>query len=147
MKIYELKIEYKLVSEDSNINANDSNKIYNYIKPFFEEYPIQEQMRIILLDNKLNILGQTMVSLGTKNSTLADPSEIFRAAIVANAAGLIISHNHPSGDPTPSANDIKFTKNIRDAAKILNIELFDHLIIGDESRQDKLYSFQENGFI
>ena len=81
------------------------------------------------------------MSTGSLNSSIVHPREIFKRAVLQNAASIIICHNHPSGDPTPSQEDINTTKRIYDAGKILGIELLDHVIIGD----NKYTSLKEKG--
>lgn len=91
----------------------------------------EENLWLITLDTKNNITGIFTVSTGSLNSSIVHPREIFKRAVLQNAASIIICHNHPSGDPAPSQEDINITKRIYDAGKILGIELLDHVIIGD----------------
>lgn len=82
--------------------------------------------------------------------TVASPKEIFRNAIVGGAAAIIIAHNHPSGDPTPSLADIRITQQIKDCSKILGIEFLDHIVVGEVASDPKArghYSFREEGLI
>jgi DNA repair protein RadC len=101
----------------------------------------EENLWLITLDTKNNITGIFTVSTGSLNSSIVHPREIFKRAVLQNAASIIICHNHPSGDPTPSQEDINTTKRIYDAGKILGIELLDHVIIGD----NKYTSLKEKG--
>lgn len=101
----------------------------------------EENLWLITLDTKNNITGIFTVSTGSLNSSIAHPREIFKRAVLQNAASIIICHNHPSGDPAPSREDINTTKRIYDAGKILGIELLDHVIIGD----NKYTSLKEKG--
>jgi len=94
------------------------------------EYP-EENLWMITLDTKNNITGIFTVSTGSLNASIVHPREVFKRAVLQNAASIIICHNHPSGDVTPSQEDISITKRIYDAGKILGIELLDHIIIGD----------------
>lgn len=91
----------------------------------------EENLWLITLDTKNNITGIFTVSTGSLNSSIVHPREVFKRAVLQNAASIVICHNHPSGDPTPSQEDINTTKRIYDAGKILGIELLDHIIIGD----------------
>ncbi|MGE5554481.1 MAG: RadC family protein [Betaproteobacteria bacterium] len=91
----------------------------------------QEHFRVVLLDAKNQVLALELVSIGTLNSSLVHPRELFRRAIQACAAGVILVHNHPSGDPTPSAEDLALTRRLVEAGKLLGIEVLDHLIVGD----------------
>ena len=102
------------------------------------------------LDRKNHPLGRHLITLGTVDSTLVSCREVFRGAIVAGCCALVVAHNHPSGDPAPSAADIHVTRKLRDAAKVIDIELLDHVIVGD-AKGDPLhrgvYSFREAGLL
>ena len=86
-----------------------------------------------ILDARNQLLGINTVSVGTLNSSIVHPRECFKPAILMGAASIILAHNHPSGDTTPSREDIELTKRLRDAGEILGIEVLDHLIITDTS--------------
>jgi DNA repair protein RadC len=90
----------------------------------------QEELRVMLLDTKNRVLGTEEVYKGSLNTSLIRVGELFREAIRANCAGLIVLHNHPSGDPTPSPEDVAVTKQIVEAGNLLDVEVLDHLIIG-----------------
>jgi len=100
-----------------------------------------EVFAIVCLNTKLRVLAYHEVSRGSLDSSLAHPREVFRAAILANAAGIILVHNHPSGDPTPSPDDVGLTQRLRAAGTVLGIDVLDHLVIGD----GQYYSFKETG--
>src|SRR5260221_6352586 len=89
-----------------------------------------EQMRILLLDAKSQMVEKASLYQGTANSSVLRAAEVFRPAIIRNCPGLILCHNHPSGDPTPSKEGIETTKQLVKAGRILNIELIVHIIIG-----------------
>ncbi len=89
-----------------------------------------EQLRILLLDGKNQVMGNVLRYQGTVNSSVLRVAEVFRPAITTNCPGIIVCHNHPSGDPTPSEDDIHATRQLVEAGAILDIELVDHLIIG-----------------
>jgi DNA repair protein RadC len=150
MRVYEAKLVYSLVSLGDEIQLNNPAKIADYLRSAFEESPLQEAIYCIYLDRKNHPLGRHLVSLGTATSCVATPREIFRGAIVAGATALIVAHNHPSGDPAPSAADLAFTRLMREAARILQVELLDHVIIGDP-KADPLsvghYSFRAAGHL
>jgi DNA repair protein RadC len=95
-------------------------------------YLDSEQMRILLLDSKSQLVEQVSRYQGTVNSAVLRTAEIFRPAIIRNCPGLILCHNHPSGDPTPSSEDIVATRQLVEAGRILDIELVDHIIIGQQ---------------
>ena len=102
---------------------------------------IQEQLRVILLDTKHRVLRQHTLYQGNVNSSIVRVAEVFREAIKDNAVAIIVAHNHPSGDPTPSAEDVRVTEELVRAGKMLDIEVLDHVIIG---RQRHL-SMKERG--
>lgn len=101
--------------------------------PFLEDlqHLAQEAFVVLTLNTKNRVIHRHMVSLGTVNSTLVHPREVFRPAITDGAASIIVSHCHPSGDPSPSADDIRITKKLIEAGKIIEIPVIDHLIVGD----------------
>src|ERR1700694_5671954 len=91
-----------------------------------------EQMRVLLLDAKSQLVEKVSLYQGTANSSVLRAAEVFRRAIIRNCPGLILCHNHPSGDPTPSPEDIEATRQLVEAGRILDIELVDHIIIGHQ---------------
>lgn len=99
----------------------------------------QEYFMILHLDSKNRIIKNETVSIGTLNSSLIHPREVFKSAIKESANSIILVHNHPSGDPTPSEEDEQITERLFDAGELLNIKVLDHVIIGTE----KYYSFKE----
>lgn len=101
----------------------------------------QEHLRLILLDTRNQVLGTPNVYVGSLNTSVIRVGELFRHAIKENAAAMIVAHNHPSGDPSPSPEDVRVTKQIASAGKLLDIELLDHLVIG----QGRFVSLKERG--
>jgi|YNPNPStandDraft_1061719.scaffolds.fasta_scaffold49408_4 DNA repair protein RadC len=101
----------------------------------------QEHLRTVLLDSKNHVLKVHTVYIGSLNTTAVRVAELFREAIRLNCAALIVAHNHPSGDPTPSPEDVQVTRQIVEAGKLLNIDVLDHLIIG----QARWVSLKERG--
>ncbi len=91
-----------------------------------------EQIRILLLDAKGQLVEKASLYQGTANSSVLRAAEVFRPAVIRNCPGLILCHNHPSGDPTPSKEDIETTRQLVEAGRILDIELVDHIIIGHQ---------------
>lgn len=91
----------------------------------------QEQMILVMLNTKSKLIGDKVMSLGTVNASLVSPREIFAEALHSSAVYIILVHNHPSGDPTPSKEDISVTKRIKEAGCLIGVELLDHIIIGD----------------
>jgi DNA repair protein RadC len=108
----------------------------------------KESLRVVLLDTRYHHLGTQEVSLGSVNESIAHPRDVFRPAVVASAYAVIVVHNHPSGDPSPSQSDHSLTRRLIEAAELLQIKLLDHVIIGApaEGRQP-YFSFKEAGVL
>ncbi|MDA8234549.1 MAG: DNA repair protein RadC [Clostridia bacterium] len=101
----------------------------------------REHFRVILLNTKNHVLSIEDVSIGSLSTSIVHPREVFKNPIRKSAAALILLHNHPSGDPTPSREDIEVTKRLEEAGRLLGIEILDHLIIGD----NRFCSLKEQG--
>jgi DNA repair protein RadC len=101
----------------------------------------QEQLRVVLLDTKNRVLGIPTIYVGSLNASVIRVGELFREAVRANCAAVIVVHNHPSGDPTPSPEDVSITRQIVEAGKLLDVDVLDHLIIG----QQRYVSLKERG--
>jgi DNA repair protein RadC len=150
MRVYEAKIVYSLVSLGEEVRLDTPSKVADYLNSAFEENPTQEAFYCVYLDRKNHPIGRHLITLGTATSTLVAPREVFRGAILANATALVVAHNHPSGDPAPSAADVQITRVLREAAKIIDIELIDHLIVGDvqsDPLKVGIFSFREAGHL
>lgn len=113
---------------------------YAYLAPRLR-YAAKEQFVIVLLNTKNRVIGIERISEGSHSCSVLTAAEVFRPAVLQNAAALVAAHNHPSGDPTPSAADAALTESLRRAGVALGIPVLDHIIIGDAS----YYSFQEYG--
>jgi DNA repair protein RadC len=100
----------------------------------------REHFLSLLVDGRHKVIGLDDVSVGTLTASLVHPREVFKSAIVANAAALVLVHNHPSGDPAPSTEDREITKRLADAAELIGITLLDHVILG----HDRFHSFAES---
>jgi DNA repair protein RadC len=98
-----------------------------------------EVFAILCLMTKHRVIAYHEVSRGTLDSTLVHPREVFKAALLANAAAIIVAHNHPSGDPTPTADDIQVTRRLLATGEVLGIDVLDHVIVGE----GRYYSFKE----
>lgn len=103
----------------------------------------REHFCVMCLDTKNKVNCINTVSVGSLNSSIVHQREVFKAAILSNANAIILFHNHPSGDPTPSREDVDATKKIAQAGEIMGIELIDHVIVGD----GRYYSLKEKGQI
>ena len=95
--------------------------------------PDVENSIVVLLNTRRRVIGWQVLSTGTLDTLLVHPREVFRAAVVANAAAIVFAHNHPSGDPTPSEADIKVTRDLIRAGELMKIELLDSIILGQEA--------------
>ena len=103
----------------------------------------REYFVVMLLDTSCRVIGINTVSMGTLDSAIVTGREVFKAAILANAHSIILGHNHPSGDPEPSPSDVRVTKDLVMAGKALDIEVHDHIIIGELRH----LSLKERGFM
>ena len=113
-----------------------------FLMPAFGGRPV-EQFGLVLLDTKHRVMRTTIVTVGTLNSTVVEPRDVFRDAVQGSAAAVVVFHNHPSGDPTPSPDDRALTARLQASGVLLGIDLIDHVILGDA----RYYSFKENGYL
>ena len=102
----------------------------------------QEHLRVMLLNTKNQVLGISQVYIGNVNTSVVRAAEVFRPAIRQNCPSIIVVHNHPSGDPTPSPDDVALTQQLVEAGKLLDIEMLDHILIGSGNR---FVSLKERG--
>ena len=103
----------------------------------------RERFYAVHLDGQNRVCGVELVSQGTVGSSLVTPREVYKSAILANASGIILVHNHPSGVPSPSADDRSITKMLTEAGRVFDIPVYDHVIIGDT----RYFSFSEAGLL
>lgn len=138
----QLGIRLAVSSNGSKIRVTSPSIAANYV---LSEMSVleQEHFRIMTLNTKKEINFIREISKGTINMTIVHSREVFRDAISDNAHSIILIHNHPTGDPSPSKEDIKLTKNLLEASKIIGIDILDHIIIGD----NKYFSFLEEGLL
>ena len=128
VKIQMIK-EKNLMVESKKLSSPKAT--YEIAKKYLE-FADKEHLVLLTLDTKNKITSISTVSVGSLNLSIVHPREVFKTAILANAASIILVHNHPSGDPNPSNEDISITKRIKECSEMLGIELLDHVIIGDE---------------
>ena len=139
-------VSIKIIKESSVLYAN--RKIATpkdcvvLVKHLLEDSD-REKLVVCCLNTKNEPTSISTVSIGSLNSSIVHPREVFKTAILSNAASVIISHNHPSGDTVPSKEDINITERIKEAGDIIGIKLLDHLIIGDR----EYLSLKEKGYI
>lgn len=129
-------------SAGKELDFNTPKTIANY---YMEDlrHRKQEQMKLLLLNTKSRLIGETEISKGTVNASVVSPRELFIEALQKNAVSIILLHNHPSGDPEPSREDILFTKRVQEAGLMIGVELQDHIIIGNNC----YVSLREQGYI
>jgi DNA repair protein RadC len=104
-----------------------------------------EHMAVLFLDNRNHIVGSTIVAIGAMSGMLIAPRDVFKAAIMANAGVLLMGHNHPSGDPSPSKEDGAFTVKVEEAGRVLGIGVVDRVIV--TNFPNKSFSFREKGMM
>jgi DNA repair protein RadC len=131
--------------ESPKLDAPD--RVADYLRETNRFYAV-ETFQAVLLNTRRRLIRVEQLSQGTLDTILVHPREVFRAAITANAAALILVHNHPSGDPTPSESDIKATRDLIRAGQLLKIEVLDHVILGrvTEERSKDYCSLRELGY-
>ncbi|HZW74289.1 MAG TPA: DNA repair protein RadC [Caldimonas sp.] len=111
-----------------------------YLMPAFGGR-IVEQFGVVLLDAKYRVIRTALVATGTLNTTIVEPRDVYREAAMGAATAVVVFHNHPSGDPTPSPNDVELTWRLKAAGTLMGIHLLDHVILGDA----RYFSFKETG--
>ncbi|RZJ83559.1 MAG: DNA repair protein [Chryseobacterium sp.] len=145
-QLAEIEISYKpkfKAVERPQIDC--SNKAYDVLISNWDLDKIElfEEFKIILLNRRNRVLGIVNVSQGGMSGTIADPKIIFAVALKACASGVILSHSHPSGESSPSEADIKLTRKLSEAGKLLDLQILDHIIVC----ADGYYSFSDQGLI
>ena len=116
--------------------------VQRFYAPLLRDLSVEE-FHVLALGSQSQVLADLCITRGILNSSLVHPREVFRAAIAEAAAGIIVVHNHPSGDPTPSADDRAVTRQLVDAGRLLDVPVYDHVIVGGE----RYVSFAEAGLL
>lgn len=145
--MYRIPIYKVLLVKDNNHKSEvksitQPHDAYSVLSSYLEGQD-RENFVVLLLDTKNKVIGINTVSVGTLNSSLVHPREVFKPAILSNAAAIILGHNHPSGHATPSNEDIETTKKLTAAGALLGIAVLDHIVVGDNSYA----SLKENGYM
>jgi DNA repair protein RadC len=126
-------------TENKQISGSDDAK--RLFQQWFDEKGFDKEVFAVATLNTKNVVTAIqVVTMGTLDASLVHPREVFRLAIHNNASSVLIAHNHPSGDPTPSREDIAVTNRIKDAGKIVGIDVLDHIVVGSHS-----YSIESGG--
>jgi DNA repair protein RadC len=111
-----------------------------HLLPMFGARPV-EHFGVVLLDGRHRVIRTTVIATGTLNTTIVQPRDVFREAVLGAAAAVIAFHNHPSGDPTPSPDDVELTGRLAAAGTLMGIAVVDHIVVGD----GRYCSFKEMG--
>lgn len=127
--VYTLKLVRETTVPAYSDSLRGASEAARILSAYIADQP-QEHFVVMLLNIKSKIIGLNTVNVGTIDTTLVRICEVFRPAILGNAHSIIVAHNHPSGDPTPSPEDARLTREIVKAGKILDIEVVDHIVIG-----------------
>lgn len=143
VSIVSLKIVREATVLYQNRIINSPHDAVELVEPFLQDED-RECFIVVCVDTKNQPTAINIVSIGTLNSSLVHPREVFKIAILANANAVILSHNHPSGDPTPSREDHEVTHRLIEAGNLIGIEILDHIIIGSNHR---FVSLKERGVI
>jgi DNA repair protein RadC len=130
------------VADGASVTVTDPKSVSAFMKESIN--PIQEEVNVLLVNNRGNIVDVVKVAMGSGNSAMATPSDVLRPAILNGNSRIILVHNHPSGDVSPSEEDLVFTRRITQAAKLMGIDLLDHVIV---AVGDAFYSFRQEGLI
>ncbi len=145
-QVTEIQITYKSsVKASSRTKITCSNDAYHILKQNWNSdiLELREEFKILLLNRANKVLGLVNISSGGVSGTVADPKLIFSGALKANACGIILAHNHPSGNLKPSEADISLTTKLKEGGILLEISVLDHLII----TEDGYFSFADEGMI
>ena len=131
-----------LFTEEGRPAIGGPRDVSNLLMPDLR-YQKKEHLKSLLLDTKNRVLAIKTVSIGDLSSSIVHPREVYKDAVLASAASIIVAHNHPSGDPTPSTEDVAVTKRLIQSGEIMGIDLLDHIVLGDGT----FVSLKERGLI
>jgi DNA repair protein RadC len=145
-----IEIARRILSTGEAAPLMDSpERVFQWLRPMVDGEPV-EKFWVLSLNRKNRLLRCEAVTSGTATASLVHPREVFREAIRHSASALICAHNHPSGDPSPSQADIRATRQLREAARIIQLDLLDHVIVGQREHDPQgngYYSFAEAGLL
>ncbi len=135
-------VSVRLIPDKKLLSDEPITRPQDAIKVIAEEYKYfdREVFGVLGLNTKNKPINFTIVSIGSLAASIVHPREVFKYGILSNASRLILFHNHPSGDPRPSEEDLRLTKNLEKAGDLLKIEILDHIIIGSD--QERIYSLK-----
>jgi DNA repair protein RadC len=149
LQLKQIKAVYEVLNVNEDVTSyfttgtryTAPRQVYDAFSFLMEE--TKEMFLCIHLDGKNRAICYDLVSIGSLNQSIVCPRSVFQTALLSNAAALILIHQHPSGDPTPSSEDIAITRRLKEAGEIINCKVLDHIIIG----QDEYLSFVERGLL
>lgn len=124
------------------VKATNTELVFDYVAPLLR-HETREHFLVLFLNSKCEIESRETISIGGINQTLMEPMNTFAPALRKGAAAIILVHNHPSGNPTPSMDDVNATRKIIDAGKVMNIPVLDHIIVGESGN----YSMRAEGIV
>jgi len=136
--IYSIKLVREGTAGSGRAALKDSRAVQEFGRELLADLD-REQFWVLLLDTKNRVIGANQVAVGTLDACLVHPREVFKAAVAASAASIIVLHNHPSGDPSPSREDRELTRRLAEAGRVLGIPVLDHVVIG----QGAHFSFKD----
>lgn len=137
---YRVMLVKESLARPSPVRIMDSQTAYRLLVPLFDGLD-REHFMVVGLDAKHAVIGVNTVSIGSVTLSIVHPREVFKPAILMNANAVILAHNHPSGDATPSQEDRALTRRLKDAGELLGITVLDHVVLGD----GRYYSFADHG--
>ncbi len=134
--------EWLMRCREAKGKINTPEDVYAQALTLITDYQ-KEHFVTLYLDTKNKILHKEVVSIGSLNANIVQPRDVFRPAVQRGATHIVVAHNHPSGDPSPSQEDIEITKKLVEGGKILGIDVLDHVVIGDSRH----FSMKEKGYL
>ena len=137
---YRVMLVKESLAYPSPVTIRDSQSAYRLLAPLFDGLD-REHFMVVALDAKHAVIGINTVSMGSLTLCIVHPREVFKPLILMNASAVILAHNHPSGDPTPSQEDRALTRRLKDGSDLLGIAVLDHVVLGE----DRYYSFADHG--
>lgn len=140
---YGVRMVREAVADTGPCRIRSAQDVHEFCAPFLADLP-HEELHVLYLSTKNEILGSMLVTRGTLDASLVHPREVFRGAILLPCANIIVVHNHPTGDPTPSTEDRTVTRQLCAAGRTLGIDVLDHVIVGNG---DRYVSLAESGLL
>lgn len=140
MNYINVTVSIPMVKETTEFSVTSPSHVFDFCKDM--QKMAKESFQILTLNVRNIVINRHMIALGTLDSCLVHPREVFKECIMDSAAAFIAVHNHPSGDTTPSTEDLRITRTLVDAGKLLSINILDHVIIGNNS-----FSIRESGMV